>query len=235
MSPGTLVDELLEEESGGYAPSTLATEVLDVSDLALDLLSILSLAEGHAPHLLSRRLAARLQSLGEIIVVAPHTSIVHAEADNARPSQRGDVNNLSSALLLSVDQSISKRQPPLSVGIQDLDSLAVGRRQDVPRAHRLPIDHVLTTRHDEMSLYVVRLEQPNRTCGSKRRTAPPHVELHHLDHRSRPSLDVVPAAVERQPLAHDRHLLGVLVGTLGLVHEVDELGRLTGALGDCKV
>jgi hypothetical protein len=78
----------------------------------------------------------------------------HAERHKLRPSQRRDVNALRrSHFLLRIPQRVAQRQPPLRVRVADFHGLAAGGDQNVARAERLTIDHVLARCADEVHLH----------------------------------------------------------------------------------
>mmetsp|Transcript_21340 Transcript_21340/g.52576 ORF Transcript_21340/g.52576 Transcript_21340/m.52576 type:complete len:203 (-) Transcript_21340:639-1247(-) len=84
-----------------------------------------------------------------------------------------------------------------------------------------------------MRLDSLRLHQTDAAGRTQSGRAASHIKLHHLDHGSWASLDVVAARIKGQTLANHSNL--ARHRPLGLVRHVNELGRLAGALSDTKV
>ena len=70
-------------------------------------------------------------------------------------------------------------------------------------------DHVFARRDDEVGLDTGRFRLRDDFRGAQRGAGATHVKLHHLDHASRTSLQVVSARVKREPLTDDGHLFQI--------------------------
>ena len=103
-----------------------------------------------------------------------------------------------------IGQRVGQDQPPLGVGVQNLDRLAVPRRVHVPDALRVLANHVFDQRHEHHEARVLwqpvgRLD-PEIARQGHRHAAPGLVAIHAQHARAR--FQIVPAAVKHHALAH---------------------------------
>mmetsp|Transcript_12888 Transcript_12888/g.42152 ORF Transcript_12888/g.42152 Transcript_12888/m.42152 type:complete len:263 (+) Transcript_12888:369-1157(+) len=228
VRPRSLLDKLLEEESRRDRSALRSiAEVLEVRDGRLDLLGILG-RERHAPERLAGGLCATEQLVAQLVVVRPQAGVRRAQRDDARSSERRHIHDsvhLAARLCLCVDERVGQRQPPLGVGVDHLDRLAVARSQNVTGTHRRLRNHVLARRHDEVHLNPSWRSVGEHARCPEHRSCAPHVELHLFNHRAGAGLDVVSPRVKGETLADEAHALAHLSARWREGH-VDELWRL---------
>ena len=140
---GSTVDELLEELRGRDRPSPLAAHVLQVGDVALELLLVV-VVERQPPGPLARlrgRPRARLWANGSSLREEPGD--LGTQRDHARSGERGQVEDPAGLILGGEAEGVGQDEPSLGVGVQDLDGLAVPHGEDVAELHGLAAGHVL--------------------------------------------------------------------------------------------
>src|SRR5687768_13634679 len=131
MCPFGLVDEFLDEHRAHNGAGLASrADVLNVRDVRLDLFAVF-LAHRELPETFACLLAESDDPVDELLIVAHHARILIAEGDNHRTGQGCHVNNRSSALFLGISDSISQNKTSFRVGVEDLDSLAVGSGDDI--------------------------------------------------------------------------------------------------------
>src|SRR5579875_62919 len=127
MRPGSLVHELLEEQTGdeGARLARLA-HVLHVRDVRVDVLSVLP-GEREPPERLAGACGRRLEGADDPRVVAHEARHLAAERDDAGARQRGEVDDGVRVALGGEDEAVGEDEAAFGVGVEDLDRLPVPR------------------------------------------------------------------------------------------------------------
>jgi hypothetical protein len=131
-----------------------------------------------------------------------------------------------------VDERVGEGEAALSVGVVDLDRLAVGGAEHVAEAVGGAAHHVLGRSDDRVDLPRELQERGALDRGDHRGRAG-HVHLH--AHHRVARLEREAAAVKGDPLADETDPAAGRRVVPRLVAEVDELGRLGAAAGDREV
>ena len=182
----------------------------------------------HRPSVVTARLSGRDHLVAPGLVVPEHAGVEVAERPLHCTGQGGEVDEVGRALLPRVPERVRQHQPPLGVGVRDLDRLAVHRREDVAGAVRAAADHVLR-RADDAEHSNRHAEFRERADALDHRRTARHVALHVLHVVGRLQRDA--AGVERDRLAHEpEHESVALAGRV--VAKDDQTRRVVAALGN---
>ena len=123
------------------------------------------------------------------------------QPDDDRPGQGGKVDDAGGfETVLRVPKHIGQHQPPLGIGVDDLDRVALHRGHDIARPLRAPVRHVLH-QTDEANDVRLRLAQRQRAHDARDDASAAHVHRH-LFHPAR-GLDGDAAGVEDHALADE--------------------------------
>ncbi len=174
--------------------------IVEVGNAGLDH-RVVGLPERHAPGRIAHLCRRVGQSCGQSVVVGVKWRKVGADSHPRRAGQRGHRHQQIGRLFHGQRQRIGQHQPPLGIGVVDLDRLAVARGQDVAGAETVG-GHGVFHRRDQHP-------QPQGQFGGHDHPGQPqngcraaHVFLHQ-PHRP-PGFQVQAAGVETHPLAHQR-------------------------------
>ena len=128
MRPRDLADEVRQERAADDR-ARLASfgGVVEVAVFALDQLVVL-LVQRQPPDDLAGALAGRDDARGELVVVAHQPRVGRAERDDHRAGQRRQVDDPLGALGDGVAEAVGEHEPPLGVGVVDLDRSCRWRR-----------------------------------------------------------------------------------------------------------
>ena len=140
---GVVPDELLEELGRRDGPAPLAADVLQVGDLALERLLVIVVERQPPGALAGLPAGASRNSWQKASSLLKRPAILGPQRDHAGAGQRGQVEEPVGLLLDGEAEGIGQDQPPLGVGVQDLDGLAVADREDVAELHGPAAGHVL--------------------------------------------------------------------------------------------
>ena len=160
----------------------------------------------HAPDLVVD-VAPRLRDAGgHLFVVGEHRGQVGAQGDACRAGEGREVDHQVRLVRGAVRQRVAQHDPPLRIGVLDLDGQALAGRDHVAGAIGIAGDRVLHRRHQQA--------QPHRQPGGHDQIGEPdgmgrsaHVLLHQ-PHPAR-GLDVEPAGVEAHSFSHQGQAGGV--------------------------
>jgi len=208
LRPGAPAGPCRSRRTGRRAPridparGSAAGDVVEVGDLAVDVL-VIGLPEGHAPERIAFPLRRRGQGVRQRVVVAVQGRHLRSERSPRRASQRGHVENEIRIFLVGQGQCVGEDQPALRVGVAHLDGQALAGVDHVSGPERPSVDAVLHRRHQHPKAHgQVRVHDHVGESQNARGAA--HVLLHEC-HALR-GLEVQPARVEADALAHEREL-----------------------------
>src|SRR5213594_431247 len=145
---GVLLDErvareLLEEEPRGDGAAAARADVVEIGDVALEVLAVL-VDEGQLPDALAGVLGGGQQPVGEPLIVREQARAQRAKGDDAGARERGHIDHLVGLdLLRRVAHRVGEREASLGVRVADLHGDAVHRAQYVARADGGARRHVL--------------------------------------------------------------------------------------------
>jgi len=196
-------DELLEEDAGRQRPAPPLAEVGDVGEGRVELLAQF-LGHGERPHLLAGPVGGVVDLLQQVVVVGHDSRDPGAECDDARAGERGDVDDQVGAVLRGPDDGVGEHQPALGVGVEHFDGLSAVHRQHVGgtlgAARRHVLGHRCVRGDGDPWREPGQGDHGGHDCGGSA-----HVGLH--GHHGVVGLERQPARVERDALAHERHVL----------------------------
>ena len=158
--------------------------------------------------------------------IAHHSGARLAQRYHHRPRQRGNVHQPGNAQAAGVAQRVGQYQPPFGVRVDDLNGLAVHRRDHIPRTLRLSSRHILRGGHQPGHIDA-RLQHPDGPHSGDYRRAAGHIALHRFHIGGR--LQRNAAGVKGNALAHQPQVVGRML-RVAPVGQRDELGRLGAAL-----
>src|SRR5439155_550426 len=134
--PRQVPGELLEEEPCVDRATAARSDVVQIGDLALEVLAVL-VDQRELPEPLARQLPRVEQPLRERLVVGHEAGAERAERDDAGTGQGRQVDHLIGLDARGgVAERVREREAPLGVGIPHLDRRAVHRAQHISRADR---------------------------------------------------------------------------------------------------
>ena len=161
-------------------------------------------------------------------VVREDAGVEVAERELHRAGERRQVEHVRRALLPRVPERVGEHEPALGVGVDDLDRLAVGGREDVAGPERVAARHVLR-RGDDGEHAHREAELGDRADALDHGGAAGHVALHVLHVQRRLERDA--AGVERDRLADEaEHDGAARAGRV--VAQDDQARRVVAALRD---
>merc|ERR1712159_222807 len=99
----------------------------------------------------------------------------------------------------------------------------------------MAIDHVLACSCDEVYLHVCWLDASDSKSATEHSSSSTHVELHHLDHATSTSFDVVAARVKGNTFTDETYLRGAFRPSRTLVLQVNELRLRVCSLSNTQV
>src|SRR5918992_3317232 len=97
-----------------------ATDVLDIGNAALDVISIF-LDERQLPELLTPFLRATHDSVRQGLLITENAAHLGAQGDHASASQSSQIDHVIRLLFNGKSQSISENQAAFGIGVQDFD------------------------------------------------------------------------------------------------------------------
>src|SRR5262245_58096707 len=127
------VDELLQEQRCGDRAAVALADVLEIGDVALELLAELGL-ERHAPESFAALLPRSLEALRELLIVDERAGDTAAERDHARAGERREIDDLGRLELLGVSEDVGEDEAAFGVGVEHFDGEALLRAEDVAGA-----------------------------------------------------------------------------------------------------
>src|SRR2546426_910462 len=143
MRPRAVARELLEEEPRGDGAAAARADVVEIGDVALEVLAVL-VDEGQLPDALAGVLGGGQQPVGEPLIVREQARAQRAKGDDAGARERGHVDHLVGLdLLRRVAHRVGEREASLGVRVADLHGDTVHRAQYVARADGGARRHVL--------------------------------------------------------------------------------------------
>ncbi|GBC83584.1 hypothetical protein HRbin10_02734 [bacterium HR10] len=225
VRPRRLFGELLQEIGGRDRSGLAPPHILEIGDLALELLAILGI-QGHRPELLPGLAPGGDQLLDQRSIIAEDGRIDRPEGDHAGSGERGQVHDLLRPEPTRIGDRIGQDEASLGIRIDHLDGLAAQRAHDIPRLLRAPARHVLGRRHEAKHLDPGS-QLRDRAHGAEHSRSPRHVVLHLLHPLSR--LERNTSGIEGDPLAEQRDRRqttqqGLI--PLGDIPQDDQTGRL---------
>ena len=216
--------ELLQEQGGGHrARQRRFGDVAEIGDVGGEHLLIM-LPERHPPQRVGNLLALRQQRVGERVVIGEQGGKVGAERDPRGAGQGGEIEDQLGLLLGRAGERVGEDQPPLRVGIADLDGEPLAALQDVAGPEGVAGDGILDRRDDQVQADRQAAEHDQAGEGERVRGAA-HVLLHQPHARRR--LEVEPARIEADALADDRDPRMAPVAPF----QLDQPRRAAGARG----
>ena len=123
MNPGCVFGEGLQELGRSDCAAVASAGVLDVGNVALDLIGVL-LTQGQAPELFAGGGQSSLELADGLVVVGERAAVEHAESDDAGAGEGCRVDEVGCAELAGVGESVGENQAAFGVGVDDVDGLA---------------------------------------------------------------------------------------------------------------
>src|SRR5262245_22500864 len=229
MRPRRLVDEPLQQLRGRDGTAVPPAGILHVGKFRIDHLVVFR-SERHTPDPLADLVADLKEPLGELFVIGEQTGVFLPERDDDRTGQSRKIDHeLRFETLVHIVQQVGEHQPALRIGVDDLDRLPRHGGDDIPRALRATVGHVLyePDRADRIDFRLApsqRMHQADDTGGSR------HVAFHVL-HASR-GLDRNTAGIEADALTDEGERRGA---TLAAIPAHDDRTTLVfGTLPDAE-
>ena len=217
VDEGDIADELPQEQRGGDGTAPAIPRVLEVGDVALELV-LEVFQERKLPELLARALGRRPEGIRELIAGGEEAGAVVPQRHDTSAGERRVVDDDIGLELPRVREAIRQDEPSFGVGVDDLDGLPVQRAEDVGRTVGARVRHVFRAPDDEVDLDVGLGGSYGRDQADDVRRAG-HVGLHVAHAGS--GLDTKPTGVEGDALPHEDDLL------LGLFRRrVDDVGEV---------
>ena len=226
-------DEVAEEQPGVDGSAVAVADVLAVGDLRLDA-ALLDLRERHRPHRLAGFVGGGADGGDEVVVVAEEPGGAGAEGDDARPGQRGEVDDgvgagVVGARLGGPGDGVAEDQAAFGVGVQHLGRRAAVVADDVADACGVAAEHVVGEGQVAPDPDADVAGAAGRQDAEHRGGAG-HVALH--GGHALGGLDREPAGVEGHALADEGDRRGRAVRLRRVVGELDEPRRLRRAAVD---
>ena len=229
MHPRGVADEFLEEGAADDRAGLAPAGVLDVREVAFDLLAVF-VEQGQLPDPFGAAFTRFAQPRHHVVVGAHHAGGLAAQSDHHGAGEGGQIDDAGGLVFFhGIRQGIGENQTALGVGVDYLDRFARHGAQNVAGFHGGAARQVLRGRYQAHHAAGI-IQARQRLHGSEHRSTARHVHLHVFHAACR--LDRNAAAVEGQPLAnqHDRGAAGAPGG----VFQNDEGRRLCAALRDAQ-
>ena len=176
-------------------------DILHVGDLGFDQ-PVIGIAQRHPPHRLAfLRGPACVSRSDKFVVVAEQPGMLGAERDQDRARQRREIDHeFRLEARLRVPERIGQHEAAFGIGVQDFDGLARHGLDDVVRALRLAVGHVLDEA-DHAHRVHARLARGQRVHQADDRGGAAHVALH--AHHAGAGLERQAAGIEAHALADE--------------------------------
>ena len=226
MHPGGALHELPQQQRGADGAGLPPAAVLHIGYIAFDERLIFR-EQRQFPELFAGALPGLDEAVDQRGVVAHHTGADLAQGGDHRAGEGGDVHQAGDAALPGQAEGVGQHQPPLGVGVDDFDGLAVHRPHYVAGALRRAAGHIFGGRHH--SGYIdAGAQLPDGLHRAQHRGAAGHIAFHRL--HSGGGFQRNAAGVKGDALANQPQIVGRVVRVSGVVQRY-QLGRFVRPLG----